>query len=57
MIVIDAVRAFVHGFMHGPVGRARYLRAEKKLRNDLDDDRIDIMIGDSFPASDPPSTY
>ena len=57
MIIVSAIRAFVDGFLHGPVGRRRYLRAEKRLRHGLADERIDSMIDDSFPASDPPSTY
>ncbi len=30
---------------------------DKKLRDHLDEKSIDKMIMDSFPASDPPSTY
>ena len=53
----NPISAFIHGFLHGPVGRRRYMRQEKKLRNDMEDHRVDSMIDDSFPASDPPSTY
>lgn len=31
--------------------------AEKELRETLSEKQIDRMIEDSFPASDPPSTY
>ncbi|MDP9128098.1 MAG: hypothetical protein M3N08_07570 [Pseudomonadota bacterium] len=31
--------------------------AEKELRESLSEKEIDTMIEDSFPASDPPSTY
>ncbi|MBW8881838.1 MAG: hypothetical protein JF615_10595 [Asticcacaulis sp.] len=53
----NPISAFIHGFMHGPVGRRRYMRQEKDMRNGLEEDRVDSMIDDSFPASDPPSTY
>lgn len=32
-------------------------RQDKKLRENLDESQIDQMVMDSFPASDPPSTY
>jgi hypothetical protein len=34
-----------------------YIHAEKRLRRKLSEKEIDKMIADSFPASDPPSTY
>ena len=57
MIVITAIRSFFDGFLHGPVGRNKYLRAEKKQMDNLNEDQIDSMIDDTFPASDPPGTY
>jgi len=33
------------------------MRTDKKVRQNLDDDQIDGMVEDTFPASDPPSTY
>lgn len=30
---------------------------DKKLREELDERQLDKMLKDSFPASDPPSTY
>ncbi len=30
---------------------------DKKIRENLSEQQIDKMIADSFPASDPPSTY
>lgn len=30
---------------------------EKKMRDHLSEKQIDHMVEDSFPASDPPSTY
>lgn len=37
--------------------RKRCIHAEKELREHLTERQIDKMIADSFPASDPPSTY
>ncbi|MBN8531289.1 MAG: hypothetical protein J0L97_05450 [Alphaproteobacteria bacterium] len=34
-----------------------YLHEEKKQRENLSEKQIDNMLKDSFPASDPPSTY
>ena len=33
------------------------IHADKKLRDALSERQIDKMVEDSFPASDPPSTY
>lgn len=32
-------------------------RDDKQLREDLSEKQVDRMVEDSFPASDPPSTY
>jgi hypothetical protein len=32
-------------------------KADRKIRENLSEEKIDKMIKDSFPASDPPSTY
>jgi len=32
-------------------------REDRKIRENLSEKKIDKMIADSFPASDPPSTY
>ena len=32
-------------------------KKSRKIRDDLSEKKIDKMIKDSFPASDPPSTY
>ena len=32
-------------------------RKDKSLRDRMSEDQLDCMIDDSFPASDPPSTY
>lgn len=33
------------------------IRDDHKLRKYLSEQQIDSMVADSFPASDPPSTY
>lgn len=30
---------------------------DRKLRNNLSEKQVDEMVEDTFPASDPPSTY
>ncbi|MFZ4540822.1 MAG: hypothetical protein ACOYNL_03290 [Rickettsiales bacterium] len=37
--------------------KRQYIRKEKRMRNEMHERQIDMMICDSFPASDPPSTY
>lgn len=57
---LDILFTFVTGFLTGFFRRTparTCLRADKKLRNNLDEGQIDSMIDDSFPASDPPSSY
>ena len=55
-IVTTFVTAFLTGFFRTTPKRT-CLRADKKMRDDLDEGQIDSMIDDSFPASDPPSSY
>ncbi len=55
-LVTTFVSAFLTGFFRTTPTRT-CLRADKKLRDNLDEDQIDSMIDDSFPASDPPSSY
>ncbi|HTN42064.1 MAG TPA: hypothetical protein VLZ84_12980 [Asticcacaulis sp.] len=55
-IVTTFVSAFLTGFFR-TTPAATCLRADKKLRDNLDESQIDSMIDDSFPASDPPSSY
>ena len=33
------------------------IRQEKQMRDKLSEKKIDRIVEDSFPASDPPSTY
>ncbi len=51
------IRSFVDGFMHGPTTHRRLMRTDKKVRQNLDEDQMDAMGENSFPASDPPSNY
>lgn len=46
---------FCSGFTH--ISRKSVIRKDKKLRDELSEKQIDKMLSDSFPASDPPSTY
>jgi hypothetical protein len=50
------VTSFLNGFFRVTPHKTT-MRREKKIRDGLDDDQVDSMIDDSFPASDPPSTY
>lgn len=49
----------IHSFMSGlkHVRRKDCHRADKKMRAGMSERQIDHMLEDSFPASDPPSTY
>lgn len=49
------LQSFMQGFKH--VSRKRCNKHAKKMRATLSEETIDSMIEDSFPASDPPSTY
>jgi hypothetical protein len=50
----------LYGFMDGWKAQSskHHLEEEDKaLRDQLDEDQVDEMVEESFPASDPPSTY
>lgn len=54
------VSTFIEGFLNGffrTTPHRTHLRRDKAMRDHLDEDQIDSMVDDSFPASDPPSTY
>ncbi|ESQ94076.1 hypothetical protein [Asticcacaulis benevestitus] len=54
------VSTFIEGFLKGffrTTPHSTHLRRDKEMRDRLDEDQIDSMIDDSFPASDPPSSY
>jgi hypothetical protein len=52
--VREVVCAFIDGWQSG---RRHDHHHEKELRENLSEKQIDKMVKDSFPASDPPSTY
>ncbi|MCE3255775.1 MAG: hypothetical protein K0R25_1269 [Rickettsiaceae bacterium] len=37
--------------------KKNHIKEEKEVRENLTEKQIDKMVKDSFPASDPPSTY
>lgn len=51
------IAAFWSGLMGKGLTHQQSLIDENQLRESLSEDQIDCMIEDSFPASDPPSTY
>jgi len=55
--MFNIIRSFVHGYRNGPTTHRHVMRTDKKVRKDLDDNQVDAMTENSFPASDPPSTY
>jgi len=54
---LGACRAFWKGLVCPHVTRKQCICADKELRANLSEKQIDNMVEDSFPASDPPSTY
>lgn len=55
--MITIIKSFFDGFFHGPTSHRRVMRTDRKVRNNLDDGQVDNMVEETFPASDPPSTY
>ena len=57
--MLDVVHAFLDGFCGVPQAGSlcACIQEEKDIRDQLSEKQIDHMIEDSFPASDPPSTY
>ena len=55
--VTTFITHFVRGFFSGATPHRRLKREEKHLRAHLDEGQVDSMVDDTFPASDPPSTY
>ncbi len=51
------IRSFVKGYRDGPATHRRMMRIAKTVRKNLDENQVDAMGENSFPASDPPSTY
>lgn len=54
---IHIVRAFCDGFLHPTRSLKRCQREDRAVRDNLGEDQVDTMLEDTFPASDPPSTY
>ena len=57
---MSTITTFITGFCTGFFRRTPHstvIRNDRRLRDNLDEDQIDAMIDDSFPASDPPSSY
>ncbi|MGA9657836.1 MAG: hypothetical protein WBQ60_01875 [Asticcacaulis sp.] len=50
------ISGFIAGFFH-TTPKSTVQHQEKQMRDNLNEDQIDAMIDDSFPASDPPSNY
>lgn len=58
MKTMEIVGAFFDGFINGGyVSIEECVREDKAVREHLSERQIDKMIEDSFPASDPPSSY
>ena len=49
------VKSFVAGYKH--VSRKKVIKHDKKLREKLDDDKLDEMLACSMDASDPVCHY
>ena len=57
---MSKITTFISSFFTGFFRRTPHstvLRHDRKMRDNLDEAQIDSMIDDSFPASDPPSSY
>ncbi len=49
-------KSFVDGW-HCFTHSKKCASEDKKMRENMSEKQVDRMINDSFPASDPPSTY
>ena len=56
-MVFGIVKSFFEGFLSDPDARRASACAEQEQRSQLSKQQIDGMVENSFPASDPPSTY
>jgi hypothetical protein len=56
VVIREVMAGFVEGLRHQPLDEDCHAQ-EKALREHLSEPQIDKIIKDSFPASDPPSTY
>ena len=58
MLLNEIVEGFIEGWQSAgrePLGEI--IREEKELRENLSEAQIDEMVKETFPASDPPSSY
>ncbi len=59
--IMKIIWALIAGFLTGVFScrktHRECLHEQKELRENLSEKQIDKMVADSFPASDPPSTY
>ncbi len=55
--MFSIIKSFIDGYRHGAPSHRRMMRTDKKVRQNLDEDQMDAMGENSFPASDPPSNY
>ncbi len=54
----DMIGAFMQGWYARTYNNVQQSHhQEKQMRNELEEQQVDHMVEDSFPASDPPSTY
>jgi hypothetical protein len=53
------IQSFIDGFNAKPRQQPHHprLQEDKRMRDNLDEDKVDEMVDDTFPASDPPATY
>ncbi|HEU5047272.1 MAG TPA: hypothetical protein VFT64_05440 [Rickettsiales bacterium] len=54
MSILKFISDFIDGWKGGSV---KPIQEDKQLRHKMSERKIDKMVSDSFPASDPPSTY
>ncbi len=57
MIILNLSHSFMEGWRSSHTSFSQCVYMDKSLRAGLSERQIDKMIEDSFPASDPPSTY
>ena len=57
---MNTITTFINGFFAGFFRRTPHstcMRHDRQMRDNMGEDQLDAMIDDSFPASDPPSSY
>lgn len=57
MRIMDKIKGFRVGKFPDRSLKEKFAHEEKELREHLTQKQVDKMVADSFPASDPPSTY